>query len=183
MKSAKYNWLWLLVVAAVVVAADQWTKAWVRSILPEMNSTWAPFPALEPYFKFTHLTNTGAAFGMLRGQGYLFVVIAMVVIVGVIAYSRHLPADRWAVRLCLGLMLGGALGNNLVDRLLRGEVTDFLLFTLPLKDRVLQYPAFNVADSCIVVGVIILAILMLAEDRASGAALQNAESSAASHVS
>ena len=65
------------------------------------------------------------------------------------------------MRICLGLQLGGAIGN-LIDRLrFSGQVTDFVLFTLPVRGRVLLWPAFNVADASIVVGVLILAWILL----------------------
>jgi signal peptidase II len=153
------TWILLPLVAAVIVVLDQWSKSWIEANIP-LGGALVPFPAAEPYFRLVHLTNTGAAFGLLRGQGGLFVMIAVVVIVAVLVYARYLPADNGAVRLCLGLQLGGAAGN-LIDRIELGHVTDFLLFTLPVGGRVLEWPAFNVADSAIVVGVILLAILLL----------------------
>jgi signal peptidase II len=113
-----------------------------------MGGSLAPFPALEPWFKLVHWTNTGAAFGLLQGQAPLFVAIALVVIVAVLIYSRQLPADSWAVRICLGLMLGGAIGN-LIDRVTVGAVLDFV----DVYWRNHHFWAFNVADSAITVGV------------------------------
>jgi signal peptidase II len=170
--SAKHQWArWAvtLLIAAVVVALDQWSKSLIERSIP-LGGSYAPFPALEPWFKLVHFTNTGAAFGILRGQAPLFIGIALVVIVAVLIYSRQLPADSWAVRICLGLMLGGALGN-LVDRLHQsGQVTDFLLFTLPVGGRVYQWPAWNVADGSIVVGTILLGIVLLRSEQAKSQA-------------
>jgi signal peptidase II len=170
--SAKHQWArWAvtLLIAAVVVALDQWSKSLIERSIP-LGGSYAPFPALEPWFKLVHFTNTGAAFGILRGQAPLFIAIALVVIVAVLIYSRQLPADSWAVRICLGLMLGGALGN-LVDRLHQsGQVTDFLLFTLPVGNRVYQWPAWNVADGSIVVGTILLGIVLLRSEQAKAQA-------------
>lgn len=168
LKSTLRRWGLVPLVMSVVVMIDQWTKHLVRTNLP-MNGTWAPFPALEPYFNIVHWSNTGAAFGLLQGQSSLFVVIALVVIVAVLAYVRYLPADNWAVRFCIGLQLGGAIGNNLIDRLRQGYVTDFLLFTLPVNGKVYMWPAWNVADGCIVVGTILLAILLLRAEQAQAA--------------
>ena len=98
MKSTLRRWGLVPLVMSVVVVIDQWTKDLVRTNLP-MNGSWAPFPALEPYFNIVHWSNTGAAFGLLQGQSSLFVVIALVVIVAVFAYARYLP----------GRQLGGAL--------------------------------------------------------------------------
>jgi signal peptidase II len=150
-------------VAVAILALDQWSKGWIESHVP-LGTAWAPVPALEPWFKIVHLTNTGAAFGLMQGQGGLFIMIAVVVIVAVLVYVRYLPADNWGVRLALGLQLGGAAGN-LWDRIQWGHVTDFLLFSLPLRDRELQWPAFNAADSAIVIGVGILALLLLLSER------------------
>ena len=153
------RWVWLPLIAVVIVVIDQWPKGLIETHLP-MGATLTPFPALEPWFKLVHYTNTGSAFGLLRGQGSLLVLIALVVIVAVLVYAHQLPGDSWGVRFSLGLQLGGAIGN-LIDRLQVGHVTDFLLFTLPVGGRVYEWPAFNVADSSIVVGVILLAILLL----------------------
>lgn len=160
MRNSLARWALVPLIAALVVAADQWTKSLIEESLPP-GAVYAPFPALEPYFKLVHTSNTGAAFGLFRGQASLFIVIAIVVIVAVLAYAHQLPADNWAVRFCLGIQLGGATGN-LIDRLQHnGAVTDFLLFTLPVGDRVYEWPAWNVADGCIVVGVILLGFLLL----------------------
>jgi signal peptidase II len=160
LKQLLARWALLPLVAAVVLVVDQWTKSLIRANLPLWDS-FAPIPALAPYFNIVHWTNTGAAFGLLQGQGGLFVVVAIVVVVVVLIYTRQLPADNWPVRVCLGMQLGGAIGNNLFDRLRFGHVTDFLLFTLPIGDRVYLWPAWNVADGSIVVGVILLGLLLL----------------------
>jgi len=165
LKRSLLSWASLPLVAAVIVAADQWTKGWIEKSLP-LGGSLAPVPALEPYFNLVHTSNTGAAFGLLQGYAGMFIIIALVVVAIVLFYARQLPASAWPVRIVLGIQLGGAVGN-LVDRLQhQGAVTDFLLFTLPIGDRIYQWPAFNVADSSIVVGTILLGILMLrAEDK------------------
>lgn len=158
------RWFWILGLAAIVVGLDQWTKYLVETNVP-LGSSYAPFPALEPYFNIVHLTNTGAAFGLLRGQAGFFIVVAVIVIVVLLMFARQMGEGDWFMRLALGLQLGGATGN-LIDRLHQGgHVTDFLLFTLPVGDRVYQWPAWNVADAGIVVGTILLAILLLRDDR------------------
>jgi signal peptidase II len=168
-KGDRARWLLTLGVAAVVVALDQWSKRLIEQNIP-LGGYLAPFPALEPWFKLVHWTNTGAAFGLLRGQAPLFIAIALVVIVAVLIYARQLPADSWAVRICLGLMLGGAIGN-LIDRLHQsGQVTDFLLFSLPVGNRVYSWPAWNVADASIVVGTILLGLLLLRSEHAKAPA-------------
>ena len=155
-----YRWLWVVVIAVIVVAVDQWTKNLIESRIPLWES-YAPFPSLASYFSLVHYQNSGAAFGLLRGQAGLFIVVAAVVVAIIVIYSRFVEYETWLTRLALGLMLAGALGN-LVDRLTQnGMVTDFLLFSAPIAGRVYEWPAFNVADTCIVVGTILLALQLL----------------------
>ena len=154
------RWLWVLAIAAVIVALDQWTKSLIEAQIPLWGSH-APFPSLAPYFSLVHYQNSGAAFGLLRGGASFFIVVAVVVAIILVVYSRYLARDNWFMRVALGLQLGGALGN-LIDRLTQdGHVTDFMLFSLTVGNRVYSWPAWNVADASIVVGTILLAILLL----------------------
>lgn len=140
-------------IALTIFVVDQVSKYLVLRNL-ELNASWNPIPALRPFVSITHVTNTGAAFGMFPDQSTLFVIIAILVIVGIMVYYRYLPADRFLVRASLGLQLGGAIGN-LVDRLHYGHVVDFIDFKI--------WPVFNVADSAIVVGVLVLAYHLFQE--------------------
>lgn len=142
--------------AAIVLVLDQLTKRWIERNLP-IGESIIPFPALSDFFTITHFTNTGAAFGLFRDQGILFVIIPVVVVVAIIVYSRYLPLDQLLVQIALGLQLGGALGNNLIDRPRQGYVTDFIYFHF--------WPAFNIADMAIVVGVILLAWALWQDSR------------------
>ena len=157
------NWFrraWLvLVVAGVVIALDQWTKNLVRAAIPDYTSI-VPIPALGEYFVFEHVHNYGAAFGIMQNQGILFVIIAVVVVVGILAYVRYLPTEDWIVRVLLGLMLGGAIGN-VIDRINQGYVTDFIKMGIP---GVYYWPNYNIADSAIVGGVIGLGIYVVVDD-------------------
>lgn len=144
---------WLVIGTALgVVVLDQLSKRWIERNLALYESI-VPFPALRDIFTITHFTNTGAAFGLFRDQSFLFVVIALVVVVSIVVYARYLPYDRWLVRFAIGLQLGGALGNNLIDRPRQGHVTDFIYFHF--------WPAFNIADMAIVAGVGLLALALL----------------------
>ncbi|MDX1687973.1 MAG: signal peptidase II [Candidatus Promineifilaceae bacterium] len=145
----------LLLVAAAVIVVDHISKLYVESWLP-LNRSWAPFPELAHLFRITHVTNTGAAFGLFPGGSLFFTVIATVVAIFILYYNYQLPTGQHPLRIALGLQLGGALGN-LIDRLRLGHVTDFLDFG--------PWPVFNLADTSIVAGVVILAILMLQEQR------------------
>ena len=140
---------------------DQITKYLVVARLGEGQS-WDVAPWLAPVFRITHVTNTGAAFGLFPGWGGFFVVVAVIVIVAIVIYHRHLPDGQWLMRVALGLQLGGAIGNNLVDRLRQGFVVDFIdLNFWPLRD----WPVFNLADGSIVAGTTLLALLMIWEER------------------
>ena len=128
-----------MLVFALTLAADQLSKAWVREALRIGESA----PA-EGFLRLTHVTNSGAIFGLFPNQA---------VGIAVLVYFYHAHAGRdWRVRTSMGLLLGGAVGN-LIDRFVLGHVTDFL--------DVGAWPVFNLADSSIVTGVIILAVVYL----------------------
>jgi signal peptidase II len=155
------NWLVVPAVALAVLLADQWSKAWVMQHLTPMRP-WYPLPFLGDLLAFTYITNTGVVFGLLRDQSIVLVLLAFVVVIAIIMYARYLPLHRGLVRLSLGLQLGGAAGN-LADRVRLGHVIDFI----DLGIGRYRWFTSNLADVCIVTGVIILAVLMLLErDRA-----------------
>ena len=136
---------------ALILIVDQLTKVWVVAHLPlyEPRDLWQ---WLAPILSFTYVKNTGVAFGLFQGLGRAFALLPALVVVAVVAFRRSLPVDDLWVHLSLGLVVGGALGN-IIDRLLRGYVVDFL----DVNFRPLQsWPVFNVADSAVVVGVAIL---------------------------
>ncbi len=154
-RSRVYHWLLLAGVTALAIVVDQLSKAYVVAHLT-LHESWMPLDFVEPVFRFTHVRNTGAAFGMFPDRGAVFVVIALVVSGMILYYYRQLDGHVWLIRLALGLQLGGALSNNLLDRLRQGYVVDFF--------NVGFWPVFNVADSCIVIGVGLLAFEMLREE-------------------
>jgi len=138
-------------VAALVLLADHLSKAYVESRLP-LNTTWAPFPEWESIFRITHVSNTGAAFGLFQSGSLVLSIVAIVVSVVIVLYNSHLQGNLYWYRLALGLQLGGALGN-LLSRIRVGHVTDFI--------DVGPVPVFNVADMSIVTGTILLGFLMI----------------------
>lgn len=163
------TWI-VLLVAAIVIGLDQASKEWVRTTIPK-HSWYAPIPALDPYFVFEHVDNYGAAFGILQGGGSFFIIVAAVVTVGILFYASRLPKGQWLVRFFLGMMLGGALGN-VIDRINQGFVTDYVKMGIP---GLYYWPNYNIADSAIVIGVILLAIDMLVQDYRQGRARETAE--------
>jgi signal peptidase II len=142
---------WFLLLAAVIVAADQLTK-WVIRANVELGES----IDLLPFFRIVHVTNTGAAFGMLQGAGPLLIVASLAGLAAILVYLFNPGFAQPVVRLGLALMLGGAVGN-LIDRVIEGRVVDFL--------KVPNWPAFNVADSAISIGVAILLWSMLFQVR------------------
>jgi signal peptidase II len=140
-------------IAVAAVVADQVSKAWVVSVLPEYEPT-NVVPWLAPILSFTSIRNTGVAFGLFPELGGVFTVLAAVVVAAIIVFRRSLPAGELWIQAALGLVSGGALGN-VVDRLLRGYVVDFIDVNFwPLS----QWPIFNLADSAVVVGVFVLLV-------------------------
>ena len=154
------GWQWnmlLFLIALLVVAADQLSKVWIRSNLLVGQSLFE-----AGFFRITHVNNTGAAFGLFQGQSFLLTIVALVGITVLLVYAlviyRKFPLlDNRLGRSTLGLVLGGAVGN-LIDRLRFGYVTDFI--------DVGRWPAFNIADSAITVGVILFAYSFLRSARA-----------------
>ncbi|MFB0533520.1 MAG: signal peptidase II [Anaerolineae bacterium] len=138
-------------VGLLILVADQISKYLVLSSL-NPGQSWNPIASLTPWVSITHVTNTGAAFGLFPAQGSLLAVIAVIVVAAIILYYRQLPVGQWWIKVSLGLQLGGALGN-LLDRLRLGYVIDFIDFKI--------WPVFNLADSSIVIGVAILAYYLL----------------------
>ena len=129
-------------IALLVFLGDQATK-WIVLTRMELGES---IPLLEGVFHFTSHRNRGAAFGILQDQRWFFIIITLVVVGFIIFYLRKVGQDKRMLSYSLALILGGAVGNFL-DRLLTGEVVDFLDFTL------INFPIFNIADSAIVIGV------------------------------
>ena len=142
------GYLTLFLITGLIVFADQWTKTWVRENLA-YGESWMPWSALAPYARVLHWRNTGAAFGILQEWGGIFTLLAIIVALMIVYYFPRIERGDWPLRLAMGLQLGGALGN-LVDRLQHGYVTDFV--------SIGNFPIFNVADSSITLGVMILLV-------------------------
>lgn len=133
-------------VAAIVFALDQVSKFLIVQNIP-LWGYWSVSENIARLFRLTFITNTGAAFGMFPRFGSVFMIIAIIVVIGIVIFSHHLPVESTWVRISLGLQLGGAMGN-LLDRILRGFVVDFF--------DVGFWPIFNIADVAVVVGVCML---------------------------
>ena len=134
--------LTFFLVAIIVVALDQISKFFIRA-----NMALGQSIPEEGFFRITYGTNTGGVFGLFANQAFLITLTAIVGVAAILVYSRYPQANRVLVRIALGLLLGGAVGN-LIDRIRFGEVVDFI--------DVGAWPVFNVADSAVVVGVILI---------------------------
>jgi signal peptidase II len=142
--------------ALLVVVADQLSKLWIRSY-PEGETIFQ-----VGFFRIIHVQNTGAAFGLFRGQAFAlaiisFVGVAVLLLYALLFYRRSPLLDSILSRIAIGLILGGVIGN-LIDRIRYllhqlGGISDFISIGI--------WPAFNIADSAVVVGVIIFAYSLL----------------------
>lgn len=147
--------------ALLAVISDTLSKYWVVQTL----DVYSRIDVIENFFAITHVRNTGAAFGMLRNfpeefRLPFFLGVTILAALLVFSFFRKLaPGDRLSA-IALGLILGGATGNML-DRVTRGEVVDFLHFRLW---RNFSWPDFNLADSWIVIGVALLFVELLAAE-------------------
>lgn len=142
----------LLITAAVIVLLDQTTKALVAASVPLYESV----TIVPGFIDFTHVRNTGAAFGLLNTadvpmKGALMVALAIIAIVAIGAYGATLRADENIARGGLSLVLGGAVGN-LIDRARQGYVLDFV----DVYSGTWHFWAFNVADAAITVGAVLV---------------------------
>ena len=148
-----------LLIALVVIILDQLTKLWASSVLGYAS----PMPVF-PGFNFTLMHNPGAAFSFLGDAGgwqrWLFLALALGVSGWLALWLRKLgEGERW-MGLALALLIGGALGNA-IDRVYLGYVIDFIDWYCCGY----HWPAFNIADSAISVGAVLMFILMLREDK------------------
>jgi signal peptidase II len=146
---APYSWLWLFVSAAVVWA-DMETKAWASEVL----TLYRP-QEMFPWLNMTLAHNYGAAFSFLSDAGgwqrWFFTIMASIVSLVLIVWVLRLPRREWLTGLALALIIGGAIGN-LVDRVQLGYVVDFI----DVFYKGWHWPAFNVADSAITCGIVLM---------------------------
>jgi signal peptidase II len=145
----------LIIILLAIVIIDQWTKFYIASNFELYQSV----EIIKGFFNITYIRNSGVAFGMfsnLKGSfiPIIFIVIYIIAITSIIILYRD--TDIGYSHTALSLILSGAIGN-LIDRVFRGEVVDFLDFHW----QNYHWPAFNVADSCITVGVGLLMITMI----------------------
>jgi signal peptidase II len=142
----------LLWTGFAVLLLDQVVKKLVVSLMRLGDSV----DLLGPVVRLTRTENTGAAFGLFRGRSVVFIVVSSLAAVAIVVFRREIAKLVRVEQFAFALVLGGALGN-LADRLRHGAVIDFI--DIGIRD--LRWPAFNVADSAIVIGVTLLAVRFL----------------------
>jgi len=148
--------LWL---APLILVFDQVTKVYVdRTFFLHESVT-----ILENFFHFTYVRNQGAAFGILSDSAYrlpFFIIVSLVAVIGIVWYYSKLTPQQKLLRYALALILSGAIGN-LIDRIRLGEVIDFI----DVHWYQYHWPAFNIADSAISIGVTLLLIDLWREEK------------------
>ncbi len=148
-----YGRFW--VTLAVVIATDQASKAWVVANIPD-HTYWdpPPIPVIDGFFYFVNVRNTGAAWGMFSSHTVALALLGVVALAAIFYFRRSLELHKPLLQYTFGMLCGGIIGN-LVDREIHGEVVDFWDFHFWNGYR---FPAFNVADSFITIGVAIYLI-------------------------
>ncbi len=153
------RWTLFSLIALAGLIADQLTKLYIDRSMRLFDS----IPVVDNFFNITYLRNKGAAFSFLSHASWrlpFFICVSLVAAIAILVAFRRLADDQRLARVSLAMIFSGAVGN-LIDRLRLGEVIDFL----DVHWYRHHWPAFNVADSLICVGVFLLALDMLIEDR------------------
>ncbi|MDD3839348.1 MAG: signal peptidase II [Clostridia bacterium] len=140
----------LFLIIFLIIIADQVSKYYVLTDLKKCNT----IPIVKDVFHLTYVENRGAAFGVLQNKRWFFIVTTLIVSGIIVYYLFTLPKEKVLLKISLSLILGGAIGN-LIDRIRLGFVVDFLDF------RLINYPVFNIADTAVVTGTILLALIIL----------------------
>ncbi|QPC84899.1 signal peptidase II [Phototrophicus methaneseepsis] len=154
------RWVPFLLIVLAVLLLDQLSKQWVLENIA-LGETYLVIPQLHPYFQFTYSANTGAAFGIFPEAGALFQFLPLVIVVVMLYFVYRSGATDDIMRIGFGLAVGGALGN-VIDRLQHGHVIDFFHVYIP---QINLSNVSNFADHAIVLGVMILLVDNLWQER------------------
>ena len=170
-RMSRYRRFWI--VALSVLVLDQITKFAVLAWIPKLNFE-HPVVVIPGFFNLVHVYNRGAAFSILTGYGWLLVLFAAVALVDIFHWRRHLQLEKKSSQWIFGLMAGGIVGN-VVDRMLHGHVVDFLDVNPPGFSWLAatfwdwppesHWPAFNIADCGICIGVFLFLLFSYLESR------------------
>jgi signal peptidase II len=150
-----YPRVWpLFTIAALVVVADQWLKWWIRFNIGNPGDT---LPLLPGVAHWSHVWNWGAAWGVFAGARWPLIIVSSAVCCAIIFLCRRIGANGRAALVAAGLILGGAVGN-LIDRVKFGYVLDMIDMDTQIP-LIRDFPVFNLADSALTLGVIILLVM------------------------
>ena len=140
------------IIVFILIGIDQIIKYWVLNYLRPVES----IPVINNIFNLTYVENRGAAFGMMQGKVGLFVIITAAVLIMILWYWRYIPQGKIGIwmKVALVLVMSGAIGN-FIDRVFLNYVRDMIYFSF------IDFPVFNVADICVVVGVALLFPILL----------------------
>ncbi len=153
---------WVLLISFTwILVVDQWTKYLVQQKLP----LYRKIEVIRGFFNLTHVRNTGGAFGVFGGEkggigGVLFIVVSLLATSVIVFLFSKVKEQEKTLALSLSLVLSGAVGN-LIDRVRYGEVVDFLDIYISSY----HWPAFNIADSAICIGIALMALELLFKDK------------------
>jgi len=139
-----------LIITSFVIVLDQASKYYTKIYLRPIGY----FPVIQDVFHLTYVENRGAAFGLMQGQRWIFIVLTVLITAAIVYFLMKIPNKAVFLKTGLSLILGGAIGN-LIDRVRLGYVVDMFDFTL------INFPVFNIADSSLVIGSILLGYYIL----------------------
>ena len=142
--------------AVFIILIDQWTKF---AVVKNMD-LYESIPVIPDVFSITSHRNTGAAWGILEDQFIFFYIVTFIVVAAIVYYMQKYAKQQPLLAISLGLILGGAVGN-FIDRLFRKEVVDFLDVMVIRYD----FPIFNIADSALTIGVILVILATIIEEK------------------
>ena len=144
---------WSMFLAGFLVVLDQISKIVIVQQIPEHHV----IPLIRGFFNLTYVNNPGAAWGILAGKGWLLLMISIVVFIVIVFFMKALT-EGWTERyIAIFMIISGIIGNS-IDRVWRHQVVDFLDFYVSFSGKDYHFPAFNVADSAITVGITIFII-------------------------
>lgn len=151
-------------IALIIVILDQITKAMVLRFLGYEQEK----VIIDGFFKLVHWVNTGAAWSLFHGNNTILAIVAFIALIILFLTRRHFDSRTLLGQIAFGLIVGGIIGN-LIDRVLptRRHVIDFLFFFAQINGRTYPFPAFNIADSAICIGVGLVFILTWRNERSA----------------
>ena len=149
------QYIWLFLIAGLVIVSDQLTKTWVRHNLA-LGEVFRPELWLSQYARLVHVHNSGAVFGLFPNLSSLFSILPLVIGAVIILAVPRVPRQDWMILLAMGLYLGGAIGN-LIDRWTIGTVTDFI--------SIGKFAVFNIADASLSLGLVFLITGVLLQEK------------------